>query len=227
MLELNKSKINNSNVIRSINDDQHAILKNIITLYCPDGIHADVCYSIGNFYNNEIKDPKFKFDVNPQSEGVIESDCRKLPLENNSLNNLIFDPPFLFTATKESKSMKNPKKGSNLMHKRFSSFYPAKALWDFYTDSLKEFYRVLKKDGILIVKCQDTVSGGHQYMSHVHIINEAEKLGLYCKDIFILFVKNRMISYPGGKQIHARKFHSYFLVFEKWDKPVVHIKNNN
>jgi len=74
----------------------------------------------------------------------------------------------------------------------------------------------LKGDGILIFKCQDKVSSGKQYFSHNFIMNEAEKIGYYTKDMFILLAKNRIVAdWQLKNQKNARKFHSYFLVFEK------------
>jgi DNA modification methylase len=79
----------------------------------------------------------------------------------------------------------------------------------------QEAYRVLKTKGVLIVKCQDEVSGGKQWLTHVEIINEYEKYGFYTKDLFVVVRNNR----PGvsrlKSQVHARKNHSYFLVFIK------------
>jgi hypothetical protein len=46
-------------------------------------------------------------------------------------------------------------------------------------------------------------------------MNEAEKNGFYTKDLFILVAKTRMIGHNHKIQKHARKFHSYFLVFVK------------
>ena len=49
----------------------------------------------------------------------------------------------------------------------------------------------------------------------IEIINEYESLGFYTKDLFVVMRTNR----PGvsrlKKQVHARKNHSYFLVFVK------------
>ena len=89
------------------------------------------------------------------------------------------------------------------------------AITDMYFRAGLEAYRVLKKKGVLIVKCQDEVSAGKQWLTPVEIINEYEKYGFYAKDLFIVMRKNR----PGvsrlKKQVHARKNHSYFLVFIK------------
>ena len=89
---------------------------------------------------------------------------------------------------------------------------------------MKEFYRILKDKGILIFKCQDKVSSGKQYMSHVFIMNEAVKLGFYPKDLFILLAKSRIVAdWQLKNQKNARKFHSYFWVFQKCDTQIQYV----
>jgi hypothetical protein len=89
------------------------------------------------------------------------------------------------------------------------------AVLDLYFKAGREAYRVLKIEGGLIVKCQDEVSANRQRLTHVEIINEFATMGLYAKDLFVLVRENA----PGvsrlKKQVHARKNHSYFLVFVK------------
>ena len=103
--------------------------------------------------------------------------------------------------------------------------YPdEKQLHQFYIDSMKEAYRILKKDGILIFKCQDKISSGKQYLSHVFIINEAIKIGFYPKDLFVLLAKNRLVAqWQVKSQKNARKYHSYFIVFQKADKKIQYV----
>lgn len=201
-------------VIKSIYSNQTEIINNILELHVPNHIiDLDPTYSKGNFYkNNNIAPPKLKYDLIPQTEDCLQADCRHLPLEDNSLNCIMFDPPFVVSC---GPSITNGKENSNIITKRFSSFYPVSNLFSFYEESIKEFYRILKDEGILIFKCQDTVSGGINYMSHIYIHNMASKLGFYPKDLFILEAKNRLISGKVKTQNHARKYHSYFWVFEK------------
>ncbi|HEY9668128.1 MAG TPA: DNA methyltransferase [Coleofasciculaceae cyanobacterium] len=89
------------------------------------------------------------------------------------------------------------------------------AVTDMYFKAGSEAYRVLRKNGILIVKCQDEVSAGKQWLTHVEIINEYEKQGYYTKDLFIVMRTNKPSVSRLKKQVHARKNHSYFLVFIK------------
>lgn len=208
-------------MIKSISYDQSEIIKWILQLHVPTGkIDCDPTYSIGNFYKNTgIDEPTYKFDIVPQVDGVEYGDSRNLPLGNESINCLMFDPPFLAT-TGKSLSENND---NNIINKRFGVYPSEQELHQFYADSLKEAHRVLTDKGILIFKCQDKISSGKQYMSHCFIHDEAVKIGFYPKDLFILLAKNRLVAdWQLKNQKNARKFHSYFWVFEKTNKKIIY-----
>lgn len=213
-------------LIKSISYDQTEIINNILILHAPEQkIDADITYSTGVFYkDNIVKQPNLKFDIFPQAEDVTEADSRNLPLIDNSLNCIMFDPPFLATTGKSLSENKN----NNIINKRFGVYPSEIELHQFYVDTLKECYRVLRQDGILIFKCQDKISSGKQYMSHVFIVNEAEKIGYYTKDLFILLAKNRIVAdWQVKNQKNARKFHSYFIVFQKCKKKIDYIESRS
>ena len=200
-------------MINSLSFDQQQIIQNIISLYIPSGkIDLDPTYSKGIFYKNSpFPAPKLKFDLYPQAEEVIQADCRKLPLENESINSIMFDPPFLATTGPSLNSNQN----NNLINKRFGVYPNEKELHQMYWDALKEFWRILSPGGILIFKCQDKISSGKQYMTHSYIMNMAEEIGFYSLDLFVLGVESRLVADWQRNQKHARKFHSYFWVFQK------------
>ena len=77
-----------------------------------------------------------------------------------------------------------------------------------YIKAGREAPRVLKRDGILIVKCQDEVSADQQRLTHVEIITAYESLGLYTKNIFVLMRMNRAgVSRLKNKNTPARTAH--------------------
>lgn len=208
-------------MIKSISYDQSEIIKWILQLHVPTGkIDCDPTYSIGNFYKNTgIEEPPYKYDINPQVDGVEYGDSRELPLDDSSINCMMFDPPFLAT-TGKSLSENND---NNIINKRFGVYPSEQELHQFYADSLKESYRVLADKGILIFKCQDKISSGKQYMSHCFVHDEAVKIGFYPKDMFVLLAKNRLVAdWQLKNQKNARKFHSYFWVFEKTNKRILY-----
>src|SRR5205807_5556557 len=89
------------------------------------------------------------------------------------------------------------------------------AVLDLYFKGASEAYRILKAEGIYVIKCQDEVCANQQRLTHVEIVNELTALGFVVEDLFVILRKNR----PGVsrmlRQVHARKNHSYFLVFRK------------
>jgi tRNA G10 N-methylase Trm11 len=197
-------------MIKTTSYDQHEIIRNIIALHITDGqIWLDPTYSKGKFYDHPmINQPRIKSDLYPMDSSIEKADAASLPaIDSGVIRSIMFDPPFLAGYTKQ--------KPTGIIGERFHGFRYMADVWEWYDRCLVEFHRVLKDKGVLIFKCQDTVSSGKQWWSHIHIINEAEKLGFYCKDIFILNAKNRIIGHNHSNQKHARKFHSYFLVLEK------------
>ena len=201
------NNLTNKTIIRSVNSDQHSIIKDIMTLYIPQGFDVDITYSKGNFYKNGVPQPKLKFDIEPQTEDTIRADAKSLPLMDSSVNSIMFDPPFAVGYTKS-----NP---SGIIGGRFSGFPYITDLWKWYDEVLAECYRVLTIGGYMVIKCQDTVSSGRNHFSHVHIMNRVQELGMKNVDLFILTAANRIIGHNHHVQKHARKFHSYFIVVKK------------
>jgi tRNA G10 N-methylase Trm11 len=210
-------------MVRSVSYDQSEIIKNILLLHTKAGkIDCDATYSKGVFYEKTgIEKPVYKFDIMPAVDGVVCADSRDLPLDNQSIDCMMFDPPFLATTG----SSLTGDSANNKINKRFGVYPSETELHQFYVDSIAEAHRVLRENGILIFKCQDKVSSGKQYMSHVFIANEAIKAGFYPKDLFILLAKNRIVAdWQIKNQKNARKFHCYFWVFQKCNRKIEYIK---
>ena len=199
--------------VTSVSYDQTQILLDILQLHVPEHrIDCDATFSKGGFYKDgRIAMPQYCFDIAPQNKLVVGADSRHLPLESESIGCMVFDPPFLAT---KGKSLKENE--GNIIARRFGVYPNEQSLHQFYVDSLREAYRVLKPRGILIFKCQDKVSSGKQYMSHVFIEQEAIKIGFYPKDLFVLLARSRLVAeWQTRNQKNARKYHSYFWVFQK------------
>ena len=104
----------------------------------------DCTYSKGVFYK-EVPQPKLKSDLIPLFDDVVESDCQKLEfVADNSLESIVFDPPFLF---RNRKSDNNDK-----ICARFSYFKSYDELMQMYKNSLDCFRVKLQNKGILAFK---------------------------------------------------------------------------
>jgi hypothetical protein len=207
---------------KNLSYDQKEILSDVIELHNGGKpFEADMTYSIGAFYKDRanesfhIEEPKYKFDVSPQSEDVVKIDAwGKLPLDDNSISSIVIDLPFVISP-RNCKSMIENNEGSSIIAKRFSSYYPVPEMMHSYYHWINEAYRVLKDDGICVFKTQATVSGGKQYMTPEYSWLCATMAGFYTEDQYFLIAKGRLISGKVKNQMHARKFTSTFYVFKK------------
>lgn len=215
-----------SDLILSATLDSNAeIFPQILALHVlKKGKIADVTWGKGVFWKNVSQ---ADYQVLP-TDIAMGIDCRDLPYENNSIDCVVLDPPYM-----EGFYRKSPdNKAGSGSHSSFAEAYSNgdevnedsdnegtkkwhAAVTDMYFKAGKEALRVLRKKGVLIVKCQDEVSAGKQWLTHVEIINKYEEFGFYTKDLFVVVRNNRPSVSRLITQKHARKNHSYFLVFVK------------
>lgn len=194
--------------IKSIQNSDRDILESIKIMYLNnENFDLDPCYSSGKFYE-DLERPKIKYDKEPKSDDVEQNDLLNgLPLINsNSINSIVFDPPFMFGTHGQTKN--------NIMTKRFTMFDSWEQLENMYKSSLKEFFRVLKKGGIVAFKCQD-YTDSKTTLTHCFVHNWAIEIGFKTEDLFIMAFKGGRVWNSNLIQRHARKYHSYWFVFKK------------
>ena len=190
------------------------VFPSILSLYvAPGSIVADVTYGKGVFWR---KVPNNIFQVLP-SDLATGTDCLDLPYGDESIDCVVFDPPYMHT----------PGGTAHVNHQNYEGYYKNnksnstkkyhEAILDLYFNAAQEAWRVLRKGGTYIVKCQDEVCANLQRLTHIEIVNELASYGFIAEDLFVVVRKGK----PGVsrllRQAHARKNHSYFLVFLKPD----------
>ncbi len=212
--------VSTSDVITSAHVSGNAdVFPQILQLHVPHGaIVADVTWGKGVFWQRVDEG---LYDLRPTdiSMGV---DCRDLPYHDGEIDCVVLDPPYMEGFYRNHGSQK----AGGGSHSTFREHYsngderPGRSKWhaavtELYREAGLEAHRVLKSNGVLIVKCQDEVSANKQWLTHVEIINDYEAMGFYTKDLFVVVRSNKPSITRLKKQVHARKNHSYFLVFVK------------
>jgi hypothetical protein len=195
----------------------------VLDLHVPPGSRvADVTWGKGAFWRKVAPDA-YQVLASDLRTGV---DCRDLPYGDGELDCVVLDPPYMEGLFRRERAHLA---GAGT-HAPFRAHYSAgsptdpdrgpryhDAVLDLYLRAGAEANRVLRNHGVFIVKCQDEVSANRQRLTHVELINAYTATGFYCKYLFVVVRPNR----PGVtrllRQEHARKNHSYFLVFVKLD----------
>lgn len=198
------------------------IFPEILALHVPEGSTvADVTYGAGVFWRN-VDISKYELLPSDIASGI---DCRALPYEDNSLDALVLDPPYMEGLLRTNKEHKAGNGGYAAFREYYSNGNEQSdgpkwhgAVTELYYKAGEEAYRVLHDNGVMLVKCQDEVSANRQWLTHVEIINYYERMGFYTKDLFVVVRPNRPSVSRLLKQVHARKNHSYFLIFVKTPK---------
>ncbi|HKM80689.1 MAG TPA: DNA methyltransferase [Candidatus Acidoferrum sp.] len=207
----------NKLVFSAYQGSNDGLFPHVLSLYvAPGSTVADVTYGNGVFWR-KIPKGTYRLKASDIRHGV---DATKLPYRDGSLDCVVFDPPYMHT----------PGGSAHKNHQNYEEYYrnnvvqaaeertPKKyheAVLDLYFKAAKEAHRVLRDQGVYIVKCGDEVCANQQRLTHVEIINELSVKGFVTEDLFILLRNNL----PGVsrvlRQSHAKKNHSYFIVFRK------------
>ena len=189
------------------------VFPQILSLYVELGSRvADVTFGKGVFWRS-VPDCAYDLLATDIQDGV---DCRELPYSDDSIDCVVFDPPYMHT----------PGGTAHVNHQNYESYYKNnrafssgkkyhEAVLDLYFTAALEAWRVLREGGVYIVKCQDEVCANRQRLTHVEIINEFEDYGFVTEDLFVVVRRGRPGVSRMKNQVHARKNHSYFIVFIK------------
>ena len=198
----------------------NTLFPKILQLHVPIGSTvADVTYGKGIFWKN-VSPVSYKLLATDIEDGV---DCRDLPYDDGSIDCVVLDPPYMEGLYRKRPSHLAGRGSYSAFRETYSNGKPTgknepkyhAAVLDMYFKAGAEAFRVLRDYGVFIVKCQDEVSANLQNLTHVELINEYSTMGFYAKDLFVLMRTNKPAVSRILRQEHARKNHSYFLVFIK------------
>jgi len=227
-------------VLSAYQERNNVVFSKVLSLHIDDGAAiADVTYGKGVFWKdvNTGNYEVYASDLSPEkSPSGYPVDCRNLPYEDDSLDVVVLDPPYAEGFFRKNEDMLA---GGDSSHSQFRENYSNgevldtkgskyhQAVFDLYAEAGIEAKRVLKEDGTFIVKTQDEVSANTQELTHIQITNFYEsKLEMYTKDLFVVMRSNKPAVSGMDNQVHARKNHSYFMIYEMDDTPANTLDSN-
>jgi hypothetical protein len=197
---------NTEKVYTSVWGDNAVLMEQIASLYFLPGYRiADVTYGKGVFWRN-IDTTKYNF--HPSDLATCPKapfDFRRLPYPDASCDVVVFDPPYMHGSGTPGieACYRNAETTKGAGHAEIMRLYER---------GMAEGTRVLKRNGLLLVKCQDEIESGRQQRSHIEIYEMARRLGMKDQDLFVL-TRKQPPTIQDPNQQHARKNHSYMWVF--------------
>lgn len=190
-----------------IEGDSSDLIANIAAMYLKPGVVvADVTYGRGVFWR---KVDLTQVQLMPTDLLTLSSsvDFRALPYTNASVDIVVLDPPFQHDAS-------TPLTGSCYEARAVCRSLSHDKIIELYALGMKEAVRVLKRRGVLWVKCGDEIASGKPHWSHIEVYTRALDLGFRALDLFIL-KRSSLPPIQSLPQRHARKNHSFMWVFLK------------
>jgi hypothetical protein len=193
-------------VFTSVCGDNAELMERIASLYFKPGYRiADVTYGRGVFWR-DIDVTQFDFfpsDLKTCPQAL--HDCRHLPYPDAWFDVVIIDPPYMHGA--------GPPGIERCYRNAETQGLGHTGIMRLYKEGMAEGKRILKQDGLLLVKCQDEVESGNQRRSHIEVYEIARRSGMVDQDLFVLTRRHTpLIQSP--KQRHARKNHSFMWLFK-------------
>lgn len=150
-------------------------------------------------------------------------DFRQLPEDDESIDLVAFDPPYVSVGGRETSTLSRPRDHERL-DRRDDTFMDRYGLRDaprtpellheMNMQGLKESVRVLKPGRFVWTKCMDYVTSGQVKPVTYWTMRDAEAMGLRFVDRFE-HIGNVRAQPPGRRQVHARRNLSTLLVFYK------------
>ena len=178
----------------------------IMKIYGREGMSvADTTYGSGVFWKGVDTNKYAFFPSDLKTNGV---DFTNLPYENDSMDIVVFDPPYRYTPAK-NKETHHTERYELKPHMNINN---TKDVLNLYRLGIAECERVLKKGGFLIIKCMDNIEAAKQYWVHIDVMSMGDDLT--CRDLVIISPLTTIAS-RWKRQKHFKKTHSYFIIMRK------------
>lgn len=170
----------------------------------------DATVNGGRFWRNS-KRPVTGMDIDPRHKPDIVADNTNMPVEDGAFDVVVYDPPHVPNQGRDNKKDFNTRFGlvlrsSKENHYTFSHTFPP---------FLREAYRVLKPEGVLLCKITDYIHHHRYQWAHIEFIHAACEAGFTACDCIVKIRKGPIMDPKWKTAHHSRRQHCYWLVFRK------------
>jgi SAM-dependent methyltransferase len=173
----------------------------------------DTTVNGGRFWHGSRR-PVVGMDIDPRHRPNLVADNSCIPFKDKSFDVLVYDPPHIPNQGRDKKKdfgarfglvLRSPKENQYTFTHTFPPF-------------LREAYRVLKEEGLLLCKITDYVHHHRYQWAHIELISAAREVGFVPCDCIVKIRKGPIIDPKWKTAHHSRRQHCYWIVFRKSKK---------
>lgn len=150
-------------------------------------------------------------DLDPRHRPDICADHRVMPFTANSFDAIVYDPPHIPNQGRDRSKDFNTRFGLGARSAKengytFSHTYPA---------FMREAWRVLVEDGVLLCKIADYIHNHRYQWAHIDLIRSGQEAGFTPCDCIIKVRKGPIVDPKWKVAHHSRRQHCYWIIFRK------------
>jgi SAM-dependent methyltransferase len=173
----------------------------------------DATINGGRFWRDS-KRPVIGIDIDKRHRPTLIADNTRMPFADASFDVVVYDPPHIPNQGKDKSKDFNTRFGLVLRSTKENRY----TFTHTFPPFVKETFRVLKPEGILLCKTTDYVHHHRYQWAHIEFINAAREAGLMPCDCIIKIRKGPIIDPKWKNAHHSRRQHCYWLIFRKSKK---------
>jgi hypothetical protein len=173
----------------------------------------DATVNGGRFWRGSHR-PVVGIDIQGKHRPDVVADNTQMPFAPSTFDVVVYDPPHIPNQGTDKSKDFNFRFGLVVRSSKENKY----TFTHTFDPFLKEAWKMLRQEGVLLCKLTDYVHH-HQYQwAHVDFIEAARKVGFRACDC-IIKIRNGPIIDPKWKTAHhSRRQHSYWLIFRKSKK---------
>ncbi len=153
-------------------------------------------------------------DIDGRHRPDVVGDNTCMPFRNGAFDAVVYDPPHIPNQGRDKQKDFTSRFGLGQRSGRENDYNFSKT----YPEFLREAYRVLPAEGVLLCKITDYIHNHRYQWAHVDLINAATMLGFVPCDLIVKMRKGPIIDPRWKVAHHARRQHCYWIVFRKTAK---------
>ena len=173
----------------------------------------DATVNGGRFWRGSAR-PVVGMDIEAGHRPTIVGDNARMPFRDRAFDVVVYDPPHIPNQGRDISKDFNTRFGLVLRSAKENGY----TLSHTYPPFVKEAYRVLKPEGILLCKITDYIHHHRYQWAHLEFVQAASAVGFRPCDCIIKVRKGPIIDPRWKNAHHSRRQHCYWLVFRKSKK---------